>query len=191
MLQEILHRYAAIDKREAMGPAFQVVWEVVDEVFGIEKADVLRAGEIAQNPTGLSCSKKLSTEMAPLPQPISNRVRHEHREAAGNSACLSGRAGSHGVLPKPSIEFFEPHSACLVEVRQERERVQVVELQPIAVDSQERCCHGHREAFVSIHERMVLREALPQSGRFLNRVAVVSAAGPSRSRLQGRAINLA
>ncbi len=49
VLQEILHRYTAIDKREAIGPAFQVVLDVVDEVYGIEKADVLRAGEIAQN----------------------------------------------------------------------------------------------------------------------------------------------
>jgi predicted nucleic acid-binding protein len=49
VLQEILRRYTAIDKREAIAPAFQVVLDVVDEVFGIEKADVLRAGEIAQN----------------------------------------------------------------------------------------------------------------------------------------------
>lgn len=49
VLQEILHRYTAIGKREAITPAFQVVLDVVDEVLGIEKADVLRAGEIAQN----------------------------------------------------------------------------------------------------------------------------------------------
>jgi len=49
VLQEILHRYTAIGKREAIGPAFQVVLDVVDDVLGIEKADVLRAGEIAQN----------------------------------------------------------------------------------------------------------------------------------------------
>lgn len=49
VLQEILHRYAAIDRREAIGPAFQVTLDIVDEVIPIEKADVLRAGEIAQN----------------------------------------------------------------------------------------------------------------------------------------------
>lgn len=49
VLQEILHRYTAIGRREAIGPAFQVVLDVVDDVFGIEKADVLRAGEVAQN----------------------------------------------------------------------------------------------------------------------------------------------
>ena len=50
VLQEILHRYTAIGKREAIGPAFQAVLDVVDDVLAIEKADVLRAGEIAQNP---------------------------------------------------------------------------------------------------------------------------------------------
>ena len=54
VLQEILHRYTAIDTQEAIGPAFQVVLGIVDDVFAIEKADVLRAGEIAQNRTLLS-----------------------------------------------------------------------------------------------------------------------------------------
>ena len=54
VLQEIVHRYAALDKREAIGPAFQVVLGVVDDVLPIEKADVVRAGEIVQNPALLS-----------------------------------------------------------------------------------------------------------------------------------------
>jgi hypothetical protein len=54
VLQEILHRYTAINKREAIGPAFQVTLDIVDEVFAIEKADVLRAGEIVQNRALLS-----------------------------------------------------------------------------------------------------------------------------------------
>ena len=54
VLQEILHRYTAIGKREAIGPAFQVVLDIVDDVLGIEKADVLRAGEIAQNRASMS-----------------------------------------------------------------------------------------------------------------------------------------
>ena len=49
VLQEILHRYTAIGKREAVGPALQVTLDIVDEVFSIEKAEVLRAGEIVQN----------------------------------------------------------------------------------------------------------------------------------------------
>jgi hypothetical protein len=47
--REILHRYAAIGKREAIGPAFQVTLGIVDEVIAIEKAEALRAAEIAQN----------------------------------------------------------------------------------------------------------------------------------------------
>lgn len=42
VLQEILHRYAAIDRREAIGPAMRLTLDIVDEVFPIEKADVLR-----------------------------------------------------------------------------------------------------------------------------------------------------
>jgi predicted nucleic acid-binding protein len=49
VLQEILHRYTAINKREAIGPAFQVTLGIVDEVIPIEKTAVLRAGEIVQN----------------------------------------------------------------------------------------------------------------------------------------------
>ena len=54
VLQEILHRYAVVSKREAIGPAFQVLLDVVDDVLAIEKADVLRAGEIVQNRALLS-----------------------------------------------------------------------------------------------------------------------------------------
>src|SRR5208283_695048 len=54
VLQEILHRYAAIEKREAIGPALQVMLDLVDQVLPIEKTDVLRAGEIAQNRAQMS-----------------------------------------------------------------------------------------------------------------------------------------
>jgi uncharacterized protein len=36
VLQEILHRYTAIDKREAIGPAFQLTLEVVDQLIAVE-----------------------------------------------------------------------------------------------------------------------------------------------------------
>ena len=54
VLQEILHRYAAIEKREAIGPALQVTLGIVDGVLPIEKREVLRAGEIAQTGALLS-----------------------------------------------------------------------------------------------------------------------------------------
>ena len=53
-LQEILHRYTAIKRRDAIAPAMQLTLDIVDEVYPIEKADVLRASEIAQNPAALS-----------------------------------------------------------------------------------------------------------------------------------------
>jgi len=49
VLQEILHRYTAIDRRETIGPALQATLDVVDEVFAVEKTDVLRAAEITQH----------------------------------------------------------------------------------------------------------------------------------------------
>jgi len=54
VLQELLHRYTSIDRREAIGPALQVTLDLVDEVFPIGKEEVLRAGEIAENPARLS-----------------------------------------------------------------------------------------------------------------------------------------
>lgn len=43
VLQEILHRSAAIERREAIQPAFDAIVGVVDEVFSIEASDVERA----------------------------------------------------------------------------------------------------------------------------------------------------
>jgi uncharacterized protein len=42
VLQEILHHYTGIDKREAIRPALQVILDIVDEVLPIEKTDVMR-----------------------------------------------------------------------------------------------------------------------------------------------------
>ena len=43
VLQEILHRYVAIERREAIQPAFDVLLGVVREVLPVELADVQRA----------------------------------------------------------------------------------------------------------------------------------------------------
>jgi len=42
------------ENREAIGPAFQVTMDIVDEVFPIEKTEILGAGEITQNRALLS-----------------------------------------------------------------------------------------------------------------------------------------
>jgi len=46
VLQEILHRYTAINRRDAIQPAFDALLGVVDEVFPITLDDVLRARTI-------------------------------------------------------------------------------------------------------------------------------------------------
>ena len=46
VLQEILHRYSALDRRDAIQPAFDAVLGVVDEVFAISAADAEAAKDI-------------------------------------------------------------------------------------------------------------------------------------------------
>ena len=58
VLQEILHRYVAIDRRDAIQPALDAILSVVDEVFPVESADVLTARDV------LLGSRKLSARDA-------------------------------------------------------------------------------------------------------------------------------
>jgi predicted nucleic acid-binding protein len=51
VLQEILHRYVAIDRREAIGPAFEAILGVVDQVLPIDLEDVERARNLLTTPT--------------------------------------------------------------------------------------------------------------------------------------------
>jgi predicted nucleic acid-binding protein len=44
--QEILHRFVAIERRDAIQPTFDVLREVVDEVYSIHDGDVERAKAI-------------------------------------------------------------------------------------------------------------------------------------------------
>jgi predicted nucleic acid-binding protein len=46
VFQEVLHRYVAIDRRDAIQPAFDVLGGVVDEVFPIDRAAAERAKAI-------------------------------------------------------------------------------------------------------------------------------------------------
>jgi predicted nucleic acid-binding protein len=43
VLQEILHRYTAIDRRDAIQPAFDALLGLIDEVFPVALGDVERA----------------------------------------------------------------------------------------------------------------------------------------------------
>jgi predicted nucleic acid-binding protein len=46
VLQEILHRYVAIGRRDAIQPAFDALLGVVDDVLSVEQATAVRAKEI-------------------------------------------------------------------------------------------------------------------------------------------------
>ena len=46
VLQEILHRYVAIDRRDAIQPAFDALLGIVDQVLSVDGAVVQRAKQI-------------------------------------------------------------------------------------------------------------------------------------------------
>lgn len=54
VLQEIMHRYVAIDRRDAIQPAFDALLGVVDEVFPVTLDDVERAKTIVYGRARLS-----------------------------------------------------------------------------------------------------------------------------------------
>jgi predicted nucleic acid-binding protein len=59
VLQEILHRYAAIDRRDAIQPAFDALLGIVDQVLAIDQAAAERAKEIVLARRGLSARDAL------------------------------------------------------------------------------------------------------------------------------------
>src|SRR3977135_306501 len=59
VLQEILHRYVAINRRAAIQPAFDAILDVADEVLAIELPDAQRAKEIVLGNRRLSARDAL------------------------------------------------------------------------------------------------------------------------------------
>lgn len=59
VLQEILHRYAAIERRDAIQPAFDAITGIVDEIYPIEAADVDRAKVVLAGSRSLSARDAL------------------------------------------------------------------------------------------------------------------------------------
>jgi predicted nucleic acid-binding protein len=59
VLQEILHRYISIGRRNAIQPAFDAVRRVVDDVLPVELADVERAKLVALGTERLSARDAL------------------------------------------------------------------------------------------------------------------------------------
>ena len=54
VLQEILHRYLALSRPEAIQPAFDFLLTIVDETFPDDAADVLSAKDVVLSTKGLS-----------------------------------------------------------------------------------------------------------------------------------------
>ena len=54
VLQEILHRYTAIKRRDAIGPAFDALLGVVDIVHPVELDDVARARRLVARSAGMT-----------------------------------------------------------------------------------------------------------------------------------------
>ena len=54
VMQEILHRYVAIDRRDAIQPAFDLLSHLVDEVLPVDQAAVERAKDIVMGHRRLS-----------------------------------------------------------------------------------------------------------------------------------------
>ena len=59
VLQEILHRYVAIHRLEAIQPAFDILLNLVDEVLPIEESDVLAARDLVVRTKQLSARDAL------------------------------------------------------------------------------------------------------------------------------------
>ncbi|HYL84851.1 MAG TPA: type II toxin-antitoxin system VapC family toxin [Candidatus Angelobacter sp.] len=54
VLQEIMHRYVAIQRRDAIQPAFDALLGIADEVFAIDREATERAKEIVLGHTRIS-----------------------------------------------------------------------------------------------------------------------------------------
>lgn len=59
VLQEILHRYAALDRLDMVQPAFDTVLEVVDEVLSVHLGDLETAKSLVLGQYGISARDAL------------------------------------------------------------------------------------------------------------------------------------
>jgi uncharacterized protein len=59
VLQEILHRYVAINRREAIQPAFDALFGITDQVFPVDRLAAERAKEIVMGHPRISARDAL------------------------------------------------------------------------------------------------------------------------------------
>ena len=98
VLQEILHRYVAIDRRDAIEPATAALLGVVDEVFPVERADVERAA--ADRPRNEAVGPRRGSprdHAAPRHRPdhdVRPRLRRGRRDLARRRVALRATSGA-------------------------------------------------------------------------------------------------
>src|SRR5437588_7723209 len=93
VFQEILHRYAFIDRRDAIQPAFDVLRGVVDEVFAVEEADVVAAKDLVCARMELSARDALH---------VAVMRRHEAPEILSFDRAFDGEGGIRRVTETTS-----------------------------------------------------------------------------------------
>lgn len=59
VIQEILHRYTAIRRRDAIGPCIDALLGLADEIFPVEAEDALAARDLLMRAEGLSARDAL------------------------------------------------------------------------------------------------------------------------------------
>lgn len=84
VLQEILHRYVAIHRRDAIQPAFDALLGVADEVFPVELADVERAKTVLLGQPSLSARDAVH---------VATMERHQVRRVMSFDAGFDGVPG--------------------------------------------------------------------------------------------------
>ncbi len=89
VFQEILHRYTAIGRRDAIQPAWDALTGVVAEVFAVEWADVSRAKAIVLERHSLSSRDALHAAVM------------ERREVARIMSFDAGFDAVPGISPSP------------------------------------------------------------------------------------------
>jgi predicted nucleic acid-binding protein len=82
VFQEILHRYVAIDRRDAIQPAFEALLGVVDEVLPIERRHMQRARDLVLGSRRISARDALHVAVM---------------EGAGISRIISFDTGFDGI----------------------------------------------------------------------------------------------
>ena len=90
VLQEILHRYVAIKRRDAIQPTFDALTGVVDEIFPVEAADVEQAKEIVYGTERLSSRDALH---------VAIMERHKVEKIMSFDEGFDGSPGVERVAP--------------------------------------------------------------------------------------------